>query len=109
MAFIEVAKTHEVAPGSTKAVDVEGTKVLLINVQGTFYAIGRTCTHLHGDLGKGTLDGKELRCPRHGARFDVTTGVVVAGPKIGPFQMGTKDQVIYAVKVEGDSITVDVS
>jgi len=108
MALVEVAKTYEVSPGSMKAVDVLGKQILLVNYQGAFYALGRHCTHLRGDLSRGTLEGKEVRCPRHGARFDVTTGVAVVGPKIGPLKLGTKDQTVYTVKVDGDRVMVDV-
>ena len=108
MAFVEVAKTYDIAPGSMKAVDVLGKQMLIVNVEGSYYALGRVCTHLRGDLSKGALHGKEVRCPRHGATFDVTTGVAVLGPKIGPLKMGTRDQVVFPVKVTGDSVSVDV-
>lgn len=107
MAFVAVAKTQDIPLGTTKAVTVQGKQILIVNYEGNFYALGRICTHLGGDLAKGTMEGKDVRCPRHGARFDVTTGVVVLGPKIGPLKMSTKDQTIYTVKVEGDSIHVD--
>ena len=43
--YIGVARTSEIDPGSTKCVDVEGTKIAIFNLEGRFYAIEDTCTH----------------------------------------------------------------
>ena len=39
-------------------------------VDGEYYAVRDVCTHDDGPLGEGDLDGCQLICPRHGARFD---------------------------------------
>ena len=48
--FVKVAKTDEMAPGQGKMVEVEGKKIALFNVEGSFYAIDDTCTHRGGPL-----------------------------------------------------------
>ena len=108
MAYVEVAKVGDVPPGTMKAVTAAGKQVLIVNHDGAIYAMARVCSHMGGDLAKGTLQGATVRCPRHGSQFDVRTGAALAGPKIGPLKMSTKALAVYAVKIEGDAIIVDV-
>ena len=108
MSFFEVAKINEIPEGIMKPVTIQGKEILVVNYNGNFYAINRKCTHMGGDLSKGKLDGKIVTCPRHGSRFDVTTGKSISGPKIGFLKLKTKDESIYEVKVEGNSIKVNI-
>jgi 3-phenylpropionate/trans-cinnamate dioxygenase ferredoxin subunit len=108
MGSVEVAKVSDIPAGTMKPFVAAGKDILVVNYEGKFYAIGRRCTHMGGDLSKGRLEGKVVQCPRHGSRFDVTTGVSVNGPKIGPLKLKTGDETSYEVRVEGDSIQVNV-
>jgi 3-phenylpropionate/trans-cinnamate dioxygenase ferredoxin subunit len=101
MAFVKAAKASEVQEGQAIVVEVMDHEVALCNVGGEIYAVANVCTHDGGPLGEGTLLGAEIECPRHGARFDVKTGVVRALPALIPIPS-------YEVKVEGDEIYVDV-
>ncbi|MGD6807227.1 MAG: Rieske (2Fe-2S) protein, partial [Candidatus Bathyarchaeia archaeon] len=69
--FIRVADISEIETGKTKKVRVGDIEVLLVNVEGNFYAIDTLCTHYGGDLSEGKLEGNILTCPVHGAKFDV--------------------------------------
>lgn len=104
--FVKVAAKSEVEPGKMKAVNVAGKEIVLVNVGGSFYAISSKCTHAGGDLSKGTLEGNILTCPRHHAKFDVTTGKLVSPPKVGLFHPKAGDETSYQVKVEEDSISI---
>jgi 3-phenylpropionate/trans-cinnamate dioxygenase ferredoxin subunit len=104
--FVKVAEKSEVAPGKVKEVKVNGKEILIANVNGSFYAIGMKCTHAGGDLSKGTLDGNIITCPRHHAKFDVTTGKLVSNPKIGPLHPKANDEATYQVKIEQDSVMI---
>ena len=108
MSFFEVAKTSDIPEGAMKAVSIQGKEIVVVNYSGNYYAINRRCTHMGGDLSKGKLDGKIVTCPRHGSRFDVTTGVSIAGPKIGFIKLKTKNEPGYQVKVVNGSISVDI-
>jgi len=99
--FVKVAKTDEVAPGQGKMVEVSGKKIALFNVEGSFYGIGDTCTHRGGPLSEGVLEGKQVTCPWHGARFDVTTGEVLGPP-------APNGVARYNVRVEGENIEVEI-
>src|SRR5690606_40964658 len=52
----------------------------VFNIDGEFYAIEDVCTHDGAEIASGTLDGSEIVCPRHGARFCVKTGKVLKAP-----------------------------
>jgi len=55
--LLKIAKTKDVPPGEAAAFTVEGQKIALFNVEGTYYAIGDTCTHRGGPLSEGEVQG----------------------------------------------------
>jgi 3-phenylpropionate/trans-cinnamate dioxygenase ferredoxin component len=99
--YVKVAKTGEIALGTGKYVEVQGNLIALFNLNGNFYAIGNTCTHRGGPLAEGVIDGDEVTCPWHGARFKIPTGEVL-GP---PAPTGVPQ---YNLRVQGDDIEVEV-
>jgi 3-phenylpropionate/trans-cinnamate dioxygenase ferredoxin subunit len=100
--LVAVARVEDVAEGTIKYVEAAGKRIALCNYGGTIYAIDDECTHDRGPLGQGELIGSEVECPRHGARFDVTTGRATRLPAIRPVRT-------YNVSVAGDgSIAVEV-
>lgn len=46
-------------------------------VNGRFYALRNQCTHAAAPLSSGTVKDMSVRCPRHGAHFDLRTGAVL--------------------------------
>lgn len=108
MSLVHALKADEIPAGTMKRLVLGGMDVLVVNHQGSYYAIQANCTHLGGDLSKGRLEGKVVVCPRHGAQFDVTTGKCVKGPKVAFLKLRAQDAATYDVKVEGGSILVKV-
>ena len=102
MAYVPVAQVAELPDGTVKIVEVGGRRIALCRAGGAFYAIEDRCSHDNGPLGEGTLDGKLLECPRHGARFDVTTGRPITLPAVMPVAR-------FPVKIEGTQILVEVA
>ncbi len=78
--WIDVAPERDFAPGTSRTADVDGTPVAVFHVGGGYYAIEDVCTHDGGPLAEGDLEGDVVVCPRHGARFSVKTGEVLAPP-----------------------------
>jgi 3-phenylpropionate/trans-cinnamate dioxygenase ferredoxin subunit len=97
---IKVAKTGDVAPGTTRRLETDGIELLLCNVDGKLYAIEDVCTHDGGPLDQGTLEGETVVCPRHGATFDVRTGDALTLPAVIPLMT-------FPVTIEGDDVYVD--
>lgn len=108
MAFTKVAKASEIPASSMKMIIVAGKEILVANVNGTYHAVSNRCTHNNGDLSKGILEGGVVTCPKHGQKFDLTTGKSIQGPKVGFLKMKGKDTTQFIVKIEGDDLLVDL-
>jgi 3-phenylpropionate/trans-cinnamate dioxygenase ferredoxin component len=108
MSLVEVGQVNDVPQGTMKSFLAGTKRVLVSNIEGKFYAINNTCTHMGGDLSKGKLEGKVVTCPRHGSKFDVTTGKSISGPRMGFLKFNTKDEPVFEVKVEDNKIKIAV-
>ena len=100
MSFVTVARVADTPPGTISVHEVGAVRIALCNVNGRFYAIDDVCTHDGGPLDQGELSGQLVECPRHGAKFDVTTGRAAVLPAVKPVRT-------YPVRVEGDDVQVD--
>jgi nitrite reductase/ring-hydroxylating ferredoxin subunit len=104
LTFVKVAETSEILSGQMKAIRFKEKEILVVNVSGSYHAIGNRCTHAGGNLSKATLDRTTVTCPKHGAKFDITTGKVVSGPKVLFMHPKINDGTSYELKVEGKDI-----
>lgn len=95
--FVRVATADEIPPGKGKAVTVDGRRIALFNVNGTFYAIDDTCTHEEASLAEGAVYGEIVACPKHGSRFHLSTGRVLSLPAVVPVNT-------YQVKVSDEQV-----
>ena len=98
--FKKVAETGDIPVGEGKSIEVDGKRIAVFNVDGTFYAIDDDCAHQGGPLGEGELDGTVVTCPWHAWMYDVTTGENTDDPDMC--------QARYEVKVDGTSVLVSV-
>jgi 3-phenylpropionate/trans-cinnamate dioxygenase ferredoxin component len=99
-AYVKVATLAQIPPGHSHLVEVDDVRVALFNLKGEIYAIEDICTHDGGPLVEGTIvDECEVKCPRHGARFDIRTGAALSFPAIRPTQS-------YAVRIEGENVLI---
>jgi 3-phenylpropionate/trans-cinnamate dioxygenase ferredoxin component len=78
--WVEVIDQNALADGENVVIDLDGTDVALFKIEGKFYAIEDLCSHDGAEIASGELDGDEIICPRHGARFCVKTGEVKSPP-----------------------------
>ena len=97
--FIRVAKTSDLAENETMLVEVGDERIVLSNIEGSFYAIGEVCTHAEGPLSEGDVEEGEVECPWHGSRFDLKTGEATSPP-------ASEAVTRYGVHVEGDDVLV---
>ncbi len=82
--WIPVGLVAEFEPGGHRTVDADGTAVAVFSIDGAFFAIEDVCTHDGGPLAGGLVDGDQVVCPRHGARFCVRTGAALSAPAYEP-------------------------
>lgn len=99
--WVRIARTSELPPGQRKLIRVGDRRLALFNVDGEFYAIDDVCTHDGGPLAEGELEGYQIVCPRHGARFDVRSGEVLSFPAVVPVSA-------YRVLIEDGEIKIDL-
>lgn len=97
--FIQVAVLAELPDPGKLLVEIDERILALFRIQGEIFCIDDVCTHDGGPLSDGQLDGYEIACPRHGARFDVRTGCAKTMP-------ATENTIAHQVKLEGDAIWV---
>lgn len=95
----KVANLSDIPAGQMKAVEIDGEQVVLCNVEGALYAVSDICSHDYALLSDGELEGNEVTCPLHGARFDVTTGKALCLPAVQPVET-------FAVEVKGEEVFV---
>ena len=95
--FVKVADVGEIAPGDMKVVEVGPDQVLLVNLEGTIYALDDICSHAYASLSEGDLAGEEIECPLHGSAFSVVTGEVLTSP--ADEKMRT-----FEVRIEGQDV-----
>jgi len=80
--FVPVAGLDELPDGERLFLEVDDVYLVIFNIAGDIYAIDDLCSHDDGPLGDGDLDGFQVACPRHGARFDVRTGEQLTLPAV---------------------------
>ena len=97
--FLTVARVGEIAAGSVKVARIEDTAIAIFRVGDDYFAMDDACSHDSGPLAEGFIEGEEIECPRHGARFNVRTGEALCLPATGAVST-------YAVRIVGDEIQV---
>jgi nitrite reductase/ring-hydroxylating ferredoxin subunit len=98
MAWVRVGTVDDVSVGMLKAVDANGTAIVLANVDGAICALRDQCSHEEYPLSDGELDGDQIVCAYHGARFDACTGARKALPAVLPvraFPVDVRDGEIF--------------
>lgn len=99
--FVLAAHTSEIEPGEAISFETDDYIIAVFNVDGEFYAIEDNCTHSNAPLSQGEVMDCVVVCPYHAAEFDLKTGEVLCRPATEPVRT-------FNVKVEGDSIMVDI-
>ena len=99
--FVEVADTSEIEVDGRLFLDIDGQSITVFNIAGNYFAIADVCSHDDGPVGDGDLDGHEIICPRHGARFDIHNGKATGLPAVA-------DIPAYPVRVRGSTLEVGV-
>lgn len=73
--------------------------VLLVRSGADIFAIDAHCSHYHGPLAEGLVEGETVHCPWHHACFDVRTGEAIAAPAFSALA-------VWKVERDGDRIVV---
>jgi nitrite reductase/ring-hydroxylating ferredoxin subunit len=126
--MVQAARLGDILSGGIKAVGHGSERILLCNVDGSYYAVSERCGHMKASMQAGALYRNILTCPLHKAQFDVTTGKALSGPVPPPpwlpqpkastdymkyeememVKIKTHNLKTYPVTVEGEGIMIDV-
>ena len=99
--WVRVAGETECRKGELIGVDAGGVRVVLANVEGKLCALHDQCSHEEYPLSDGELEGGDVVCIYHGARFDACTGARKALPAIRPVRS-------FPVEVRDGDVYVDI-
>src|ERR1700726_3941897 len=70
--------------GATLLGHVGDEEILLARSGSEIFAVDAHCSHYHGPLAEGLVDGETVRCPWHHACFDLRTGEAARAPALNP-------------------------
>ena len=96
-----VGKVSDILPGEMKKISADGKEILVVNINGDFYAIDDTCTHSGASLSEGQLQDSIVTCGWHGAQFDCKSG------KLAKFPAKVNDLQSYNVILESDEVFIE--
>ncbi|MBV99096.1 Apoptosis-inducing factor 3, partial [Eschrichtius robustus] len=85
-----------------REVELGWGKVLLVKDNGEFHALGHKCPHYGAPLVKGVLSRGRVRCPWHGACFNISTGDLEDFPGLDSLHK-------FQVKIEKEKVYVRAS
>jgi 3-phenylpropionate/trans-cinnamate dioxygenase ferredoxin component len=99
---IDLLGVDEVPDGTMKMAYVDGTdQVLVVHVNGEFFATQGICSHEYFELDKGFLTAGTLTCALHLSRFDLESGEPLDPPAELPLA-------VYPVVIEGGRVLIEV-
>ncbi len=104
MGLVTVARTGDIPEGEARRFEVGGREIAVVNLgEGQFRALEDICSHAHAYLHEGEVDPDfmTIECPRHGSTFDLDSGEPRSLPATVPVP-------VYAVKIEGDEVKVEI-
>ncbi len=99
--FYSITNQDQLGVGERLFVEIGNRSIVILNVDGKIFAIADVCSHDDGPLGDGDVSDHIIKCPRHGATFDIKTGKALSLPAI--VEIPT-----YPVKITDGEIQVGI-
>lgn len=100
MKRVEIGRLEDFPGGKIHGLEVEGKKLILVNLEGELHVLDGICTHAYAELRTGFLLGDALRCPLHLSMFDLETGEALGPPAEEPltrYQVEVEDGTAYVL------------
>jgi 3-phenylpropionate/trans-cinnamate dioxygenase ferredoxin component len=97
--WIDVGSADSLRDGGRINCEVDGYFVQIVRVGDDYYAFEDRCTHDDAPLDDAPIEGRELICPRHGARFCLKSGTALTPPAYEPLRL-------FAAREHGGRIEV---
>ncbi|MBI4245384.1 MAG: non-heme iron oxygenase ferredoxin subunit [Planctomycetes bacterium] len=94
----KIGSLSEFSGKNSKVAEISNKMIAVFKTSNGFYAIDDTCTHAGASLSEGQVEGNEVECPWHGARFNITTGEALTMPATQPvtsYKIAVEDGDLY--------------
>jgi 3-phenylpropionate/trans-cinnamate dioxygenase ferredoxin component len=101
MTWQDVGAADEVTEDTPLAASINGRAIGVYQLDGKYYALEDVCPHAEALLSQGFVEGEEIECPLHGARFHIPTGKCTKEP-------AERDLACYEVMREGERLLVRI-
>jgi 3-phenylpropionate/trans-cinnamate dioxygenase ferredoxin component len=96
-----IAALDEIPDGEAKIIPAgttgAGDDIAVFHSEGEYFALDDTCTHEDASLGDGWIEGDQVECPIHAAKFCLRTGAALCLPASKPART-------HRVEVRADGI-----
>jgi len=99
--WVKVGQRNDLVAERGRGIEVEGRPIGLYSLDDRVYALADICPHAYALLSSGFVEGDEVECPLHFARFNIVTGRCTAGP-------AEDDVPSIPVDMRGDEVFLDV-
>lgn len=99
--YYPVCPSNELSAGERLLVEIDGNVIVLFCISDHYYAIDNLCSHEDNELEEGDLEGYELTCPHHGARFDIRTGKALSLPAVADINS-------YPVRIKDGQVEIGI-
>jgi 3-phenylpropionate/trans-cinnamate dioxygenase ferredoxin component len=97
--WIDAGLSAGLTDGQTRTIAVGRRMIAVARSGDAYFAIDDICTHDGAALTGGEIEGDEIICPRHGARFCLRTGAALTPPAYEPVR-------VYETKIEDGHLWV---
>lgn len=91
----------DLAAGEKQATRIGDREILVCRISDDYFAVSSRCTHAAWPLVGEPIDGHEILCTLHGARFDLRDGCPTAGPS-------SKALITYPIERREDGLYVEL-
>jgi 3-phenylpropionate/trans-cinnamate dioxygenase ferredoxin subunit len=85
--WIDAGPTADLRDGEAISIPVGRRMIAVVRSGAEYFAIEDICTHDGAELTGGNVEGTEIICPRHGARFCLRTGQALSPPAYEPVRV----------------------
>ena len=99
MSWIDAGPVAAIGDGQTVSLSVGRRMIAVARSGDEYFAIEDVCTHDGAELTGGAIEGAEIICPRHGARFCMRTGEALTPPAYEPIR-------VFATKIDDGRLWV---
>ncbi len=97
--WIDAGPTAHLSDGQAITIPVGRRMIAVARSGDSYFAIEDICTHDGAALTGGAIEGTEIICPRHGARFCLRTGEALTPPAYEPVR-------VFETRIEGGHLWV---